>query len=416
MSDAKPLRNLSTTDVSSLSALAKISEMLNASYDVEDVLRRVIDLVIETMGAERGFVMLARGGESPQIAVARGLQAGNPAEEDSWYSHTVVQQVLTKGEPVLSVDAVRDSRFEGSQSLRLLHTRSILCVPMRTRQRNLGVIYIDSLTTAGIFTPSDKDVLKIIADLSAAALERAQYFSHLIQSEKMAALGTLVAGVAHELNNPLSCITGFAELLYRRTADEESKEMAQMIHSEAGRCGTLIRELLNLSRREALTLNTLSLNVLIQKTTPLVQPDFNKDGVALVVDMQDGLPAVWGNNDQLTQVLLNLLANARIAVKGRKDAKVIVKGFNHDDRVMIQVIDNGPGIPAEHLRKIFDPFFTTRPAGEGTGLGLSIVQRIVNEHRGTIEVHNNASGGVSFTVALPAQGVAEAVQAPAPVK
>jgi two-component system C4-dicarboxylate transport sensor histidine kinase DctB len=106
----------------------------------------------------------------------------------------------------------------------------------------------------------------------------------------------------------------------------------------------------------------------------------------------------------LTQVLLNLLANARLACKGRPGARVTVRAATHEDQVTIQVVDNGPGIPQENLRKIFDPFFTTRGTGEGTGLGLSIVQRIVTEHHGNIEAHNNASGGATFTVNLPLQG------------
>ncbi|MHB2020447.1 MAG: GAF domain-containing protein, partial [Candidatus Xenobia bacterium] len=110
-SETRPLRNVSPDELGSLAALAKISELVNASYDMDDVLRRIMDLVIETMGAERGFVMLDHGGDQPEIAVARGISLDTTGSEESWYSKTVVQQVLSRGEPVLSVDAVRDSRF-----------------------------------------------------------------------------------------------------------------------------------------------------------------------------------------------------------------------------------------------------------------------------------------------------------------
>ncbi|MHB2016871.1 MAG: sensor histidine kinase, partial [Candidatus Xenobia bacterium] len=248
------------------------------------------------------------------------------------------------------------------------------------------------------------DVLKIIADLAAAAIERAQFFGHMIQSEKMAALGTLVAGVAHELNNPLACIMGFAELLTRRTSDGESLEMVQMIHREAGRCGKMIREMLSLARRDKMTLHPVDIKSVIDKTLPLITSDFHRDSVELVIDVPDLMPRIHGNADQMQQVLLNLLTNARLALRGREDPRVGLRTIGQETRLILQVTDNGPGIAPEHMRKIFDPFFTTRAEGQGTGLGLSIVARIITEHRGTIEVRNNPTAGVCFTITLPVGG------------
>lgn len=385
-----------------LALLADIGAMLNRSYDVEEVLARVLDVVLETLDAERGFVMLEQGGEEPEIAVSCGIQPEAYDTDNFRYSRTIVERVLRCGEPVLSNDVQNDERFVGSKSLTALQTRSILCVPLRTLERSLGLIYIDHHDVSDLFRPTDLDLLKIIADMAAAAIERARYFDRLMQRQKMAALGRLVAGVVHELNSPLTSIIGFAQLHQSRAEGEDCRETADFILSESQRCKKLISDLLGLSRVKKTSFHLLDLRAVIARALKLLNRDLNEARVNVVLEIDDPLPEMQGDRDQILQLLLNLIDNARRAVDGCAGPAITLRVAALEEGVILRISDNGPGIAPQHLGRIFDPFFTTRPEGEGTGLGLSIVQRIVADHGGSVQAQNRKGGGACFVVELPA--------------
>ena len=256
---------------------------------------------------------------------------------------------------------------------------------------------------------SDLDLLRIIADLASAAIERARYFSHLMQSEKLSALGTLVAGITHELNSPLTVIMGFASVLKTRL-DPQSDEwdMVERMHGESVRCRNLVRQMLSFSRAdEEAPRKRTDLGALVGACARLLRTDFRDAGADLVVDVAERLPEVELNTDQWTQVLLNLLTNALQAVSEQREerrGRVTVRLVGSSERLRIVIGDNGPGIARNHLRRIFDPFFTTKPAGQGTGLGLSITHGIVTDHGGTITAANDPNGGAIFVIELPVNG------------
>lgn len=389
-------------DLSRLSLLSALSTLLNSSYELGEVLERVLDVVIDTLGAERALVLLHRSGEEPELMVARGISLEAVRGEDFRYSRTIVDRVLARGEAVLSHDARRDDRFADSESLKFLGTRSILCAPMGTVGRILGAVYVDSSLSAGLFDESDLELLKIIANQAAAAIERASYFAQLVQNEKMVALGTLVAGISHELNNPLAAILLFTEILQTDWKPEpRAAQILEDIRSAAQRCRNLVGQLLALSRRNHGSRRLLEVREVIQRAVRLVEADFRSHRVSLDIQAPDEPCLLEADADQLLQVLLNLLTNARQSLQGRPDARVILSLSRQEGGVRLTVADNGPGIEPRHLRRIFDPFFTTRPAGEGTGLGLSICQRIVADHGGSIRAANGSDGGAVFTVELP---------------
>lgn len=400
------LRNLTSVELDRFKVLSNISEMLNASYDVDEVLQKVMDVVINTLGAQRGFVMLARSDDEPEVAVARNIDQADIQADAFSYSQTLVRQVLLTGEPVLSRDVTADEELATNRSLTLLGTRSILCVPMATRAQRIGVIYLDSQTSGGVFVQSDLDLLKIIADLSAAAIERARYFSHLMQSEKLGALGTLVAGITHELNSPLTVIMGFASVLKTRLeASSDEHDMVERMHGEAVRCRNLVRQMLSFSRADTnAPRKPTDLGQLVTACARLLRTDFRDANADLVVDVADGLREVELNTDQWTQVMLNLLTNAlhAVAEKGAdKRGRVSVRLVGSSERLRLVISDNGPGIDRKNLRRIFDPFFTTKPSGQGTGLGLSITHGIVTDHGGAISATNDPNGGAIFVIELP---------------
>ncbi len=226
----------------------------------------------------------------------------------------------------------------------------------------------------------------------------------LIQSEKLAGIGQLAAGVAHELNNPLSGVMGFAQLMLDdRTLSVQQKNDVQTIYTQSQRCKTIIQNLLQFCRRKEAAQEVLDLVPLLQTTVNLVQYDFSTSGIELTQNLPPSLPLVLGDANQLQQVFLNLITNARQAMEKQIKGRLIIDSQCEGSKLSVRFSDNGPGIPADILGKIFDPFFTTKAPGKGTGLGLSISYGIVKNHHGDLRVESRLAEGSTFIIELPIQ-------------
>lgn len=396
------LRGLSENELDRLSVVARIAEILNGAYELQELLDITLRITVEATGAERGIVLLDRGGEdfeSPSFFTV------SPATHRG-FSRCVVDKVLSTGQALLSLDAQRDERLAASSSLRVMGTRSVLCIPITTRDRHFGMIYLDSSVRAGVLTQSDLRLGTVIAGMAASALERAESFAMMVQREKMAAIGTLTAGIIHELNNPLASILGLGELIHL----EAPGELTEDLLSEAQRCRRLVQDLLRLSRQEPMNLGAVALPEVIMSALSVVRPRAEALGVELVVETEPELPTVQGSADHLRQVVLNLVVNALSAVGRGPGGRIEIKVQKGKD-LLLTVADNGPGIAAAHMERLFDPFFTTKSPEEGTGLGLCIIARIVSEHGGTVTARNRPEGGAIFTVFLPLGDLRQAVNA-----
>ncbi|MBI3270650.1 MAG: response regulator [Planctomycetes bacterium] len=235
--------------------------------------------------------------------------------------------------------------------------------------------------------------------------ERERHRQQRIQREKLAALGTLISGVAHELNNPLGSILGLSELLGRDAKEPKTQEDLRILIAEARRCRTLVQDLLAVVRRESTPKEALDLPGLLEDALASLSPPLATLGIEVVREMDTGLPRVLGHRGQLHRAFLNLLANARDAVLDRGGPKRIVTRMRAepgDGRlVRIEIEDSGTGIPPENLTRIFDPFFTTKPIGQGTGLGLALVAGVVRDHGGSVTTANAPGGGAIFRIELP---------------
>ena len=226
----------------------------------------------------------------------------------------------------------------------------------------------------------------------------------LIQSHKMRAVGTLTAGVAHELNNPLNNITLTAHLLqedYAELDDDERREMVDDIVKEVGRAKRIIVNLLDFARETGSYLEPLRLPQLLQETIALASNQIKLMGIKIEFQATDNLPRVHGDSQQLRQVFLNLILNAIDASEKGGKIEVLVVPADEPNYVAVKVIDHGCGIPEHILPSIFDPFFTTKDRGKGTGLGLSVSQGIVTKHGGRILVSSIPGSGTTFSVVLP---------------
>jgi PAS domain S-box-containing protein len=225
----------------------------------------------------------------------------------------------------------------------------------------------------------------------------------LIQAEKLAAMGQMLAGVAHELNNPLTAILGVTELLREREGtDEPTKRQLELTHRQARRAARIVQNLLEFSRPASPQKKSLDVNGLVERTLQLHEHSLRRNNIEVDFHPLAGLPSVIGDANQLIQVFLNLVTNAEQAIREVRDTgRIQIRLASTANRIIITVQDDGVGIRPEALPRIFDPFYTTKRPGGGTGLGLSICMSIIREHGGNIEAESLPAGGSAFTVYLP---------------
>ncbi len=232
--------------------------------------------------------------------------------------------------------------------------------------------------------------------------EQQRLQQQLIQSERLAAMGQMIAGVAHELNNPLTAILGVTELMRDQTTDENSRRQLDLAHLQARRAAHIVESLLVFSRPATPRSTLLHLPDLLQRTLQLHEHSLRANHIHVDVAARPDLPTVLGDSNQLTQVFLNLIVNAEQAIREvREQGTLRIRLGVVGERVLITFQDDGVGIRRETLPRIFDPFFTTKRPGRGTGLGLSICMAIIREHNGDISAQPLSDGGSVFTVSLP---------------
>jgi signal transduction histidine kinase/ActR/RegA family two-component response regulator len=231
-------------------------------------------------------------------------------------------------------------------------------------------------------------------------LEEAQAF--LVQSEKLSAIGQLISGVAHELNNPLASVIGFSQLALGSEVNTKTGSYLKKICSEADRCAKIVNNLLTFSRRSKPEKKSVGVNGIVERTLDLMSYQLQVNNIRITKDLDAGLPKTLGDFHQLQQVFLNIVNNAFQAMTEKaKEGIITVRTKRIENIILIEFTDTGPGIAKENLNRIFDPFFTTKDIGKGTGLGLSISYGIIKEHGGNIYALSEPGKGATFVIELP---------------
>jgi signal transduction histidine kinase len=422
MEEQAPSRD--TTEKKHFDLVVQASELLGSSPDISEILDRLIDQVIEVIKAKKGFILLRDDASADwQFHTARSIDREEIMENGYRISTSIVDKVAREGISIVTTDAVHDERFEGKSSISLFGLKSIICVPLIIQGRVLGVIYADHEAETSVFGKREKTLLESIARQAAIAIENARLYekmksiyeesmekarrelhetqSQLFQSSKMAALGQLAAGIAHEINNPLGAIELTATAMKRMTAEEKFCKRLDTIESAALQCKEIVQKLLHFSHPSQDMMEKIDITELVTRSLALIEYQLSKDAVAVKKSLVEGL-SIYGNEGELSQVLMNILLNARDTLRSKTSEREIhLRSDRKNDRIYLEITDNGQGIQEGVLERIFEPFFTTKKVGEGVGLGLSISFQIVKKYQGEISVASSPGKGSTFTLTFP---------------
>ncbi|HEU4369086.1 MAG TPA: ATP-binding protein [Methylomirabilota bacterium] len=429
-----------------LGTLNDMVEMAARIPKIEDLLAHVLERTMRAVSATIGSIMLLdHERQVLRVAVGRGLE-----DEETARPHVEVKvgegiagRVVQMGEAVLVEDIEKDPRFARASDPKY-GGGSFICMPLRVGERIVGVVNLarkESAPGAPVqgFTRTDLQFLNALMTYTAYAVDNARLFEEartaaqrleevvedqklrltlaqqqMLQAAKLSALGELVAGVAHELNNPLTVLIGTADMI-EAGAPEPVREHVRLMREAINSALYVVRGLLTFGRQMPLEKTRVDLGELTEKVLALTFGELHVAEVKVRKDVARGLPPVWGDANQLQQVLVNLVTNAKQAMADVEGERRLCIAVHHatPDRVRIQVEDTGPGIPADTISKVFDPFVTTK--SDGTGLGLSISYGIVREHGGTLTVDSPVGRGATFTIELPVETGTPPGDAPKPV-
>ncbi len=406
--------------VKELQIIYSVGKSVNAMLDLEKLLNRIVEASLYITGAEEGSLLLIdKNSGDLYMRAARGLGEKFARGFRVKVQDTIAGQVVKTGEPYFESGDAQTLKVKTGYLV-----KSLVYVPLKMGANVIGVLLIDNKVSPKAFTENDMFLLSALADYAAIAINNARLYEtvknfnqeleqrveertrqlretqeQLLQSEKLASIGQLAAGVAHEINNPIGVMLGFAQVLLKRVKeDDPTYKPLTTIEREGLRCKRIVQSLLDFARHSKPEPRRVNVNDVIDASLELSHQS-TRSNIYLIKEYSPNLPPVLADINQLQQVFLNILLNAYDAMSNGGTLR-IVTGLVMD-RVDIAFSDTGVGIPSENLTRIFDPFFTTKEVGKGTGLGLSISYGIVEQHGGTIEVKSQVGEGSTFTVHLP---------------
>jgi PAS domain S-box-containing protein len=400
-----------------LMVLNSIGQTLTESLDLGDSLHRTLRQMVELFSLDTSSLYLFEEGGT---VLRRASEVGHRSEYSRHFPPATVQpellrQIQSVHAKFLSVQGLAlPAAFRDAQRKEGLESAYI--VVLWSKDRVIGGLVVGSRTPRE-FSPADINLLIAVGSQISSAIERSLLYEEsrqayenlrrtqeqLLHSEKMAAVGQLIAGVAHELNNPLTAILGYSQLLTSSgQVGPQGLEYADKLYRQAQRTHRIVQNLLSSARQHKPERVPVSLNQVLEDTLALRDYDLRMSNIRVHMDIANDLPLTLADPHQLQQVFLNIVNNAADAILERsKEGDLWVRSGAAGESLFVEFTDSGPGV--QDPSRVFDPFYTTKPVGKGTGLGLSICYGIITEHGGTIRVRNVPPRGASFTIELPRQ-------------
>ncbi|MEW5805821.1 MAG: GAF domain-containing protein [Acidobacteriota bacterium] len=411
-------------------AIQLIGQALTSRLDYQEVLRSIANYAKQLSHAKFAFVSTKEGYYFRPVAIAG---------DDEGYASIVEftddpESPLGLGPggraarsklPAVISNCEKDPTFAPWKEEALKRgIRSHVSIPLISKGTTFGVLAAYSSELNG-FDRKNVTLLLSFANFAAIALENARLYrelklafenlketqSRLVQTEKLSAIGEMVAGVAHEINNPLTSVLGFSQLLLGQKVDSKVKSKLIRISDEAMRCAKIVQNLLAFARKQKPEKRHVGINGIIESVLDLISYQLKVDNITIVKELDDNLTKTMADYNQLQQVFLNIINNAQQAMT-EQGGSLTIKTEVTGRSIRITFKDTGPGISKENIKKVFDPFFTTKPPGKGTGLGLSLCYGIVREHGGTIRADSGEGQGATFIIELPIIEDRKAVEKP----
>ena len=392
-----------TNAVGNLRILYELSTTISSIFDRQQLLERVMDMVFDNLPADRGSILLRQEEEQEVEPVVVRYRTAEHSGQIT-ISHTIVNHVMDRQEGVICSNAMRDPRFAKGKSVYDYGIHSALCVPITVRDRNMGVIYVDTTVATHTYAAEQLRLLTAIGFQTGLALEHARLYQAGVQAERLSAAGETVAYLSHGIKNILQSLQSAADMVEMGLSKNKVQVAAKgwaILQRNLMRVQNLVLNMLAFSKVRQPNLEMTHLNPLINETIEMLGNQTDEKHVALIGDLDDHLPPIAIDADGIQQVILNLALNALDAVEPDRGVVTISSKFDEPGQeVVLAVRDNGPGIEASRAGNIFKPFDSSKGHG-GTGLGLAVVKKIVEEHNGSVEVHTEMNEGTTFTVRLP---------------
>jgi two-component system NtrC family sensor kinase len=389
----------------SLQALNVFQKTIIRVLDQKKIIEDLRQVLSDTLQTEFVSVYLRNS--------ATGMYSDSQENNTSFSPHDPFLQTLSQqSEVIVREEALLKEKNPGTTLLAKILTEqhTEVCVPLRVQDRLIGFVLLGKKRNRDVFSTEDLRLLSTLGTEVAVALENARLYAELrasqvllARSDRLAALGTLAAGIAHEIRNPLVAVQTFVQLLPERLDDHEFRTtFLQLAHDELERVSTLMNDLMTFARPAPVAIRETQINDLAEQVVRLLAGQAQKKGIALVTSLSPAIPSLMIDQGQMKQVFMNLVLNALQATPTSGTVTVTTAlryGADGPEFCEIEVRDTGAGIPAERQEQIFDPFFTTKDTG--VGLGLFIVHQIVTEHQGFIDVESTVGQGTRFLIRLP---------------
>jgi C4-dicarboxylate-specific signal transduction histidine kinase len=378
-----------------LYTIFELSRKLNSVLDLEALLSEALSTISDQLGIERIAILLRRSPKHDSLSLLK--LTGNQTEVKGKLSRVEIspegelsKALLLAGEPLFLEEILSLIKESHSEKEMLSNLGCRLCVPLISREELVGLLILGPKKPNPRFVDNDIEFISVLADQLTVAIENAMLYEsqkemytelkraqrQLIRTEKLAALGQLSASLAHEINNPLGIIKNYLLIASQNLVESDpNRQNLTVVKGEVDRIARIVKSLLDFSRPEKSRMEMLDLKSILHQTVSLVDKEFLNRNIAIKTDWAADLPPVTGSEDQLKQVFLNLLVNAKDFMPA--GGEINITAYSTEQGVQVEFADTGCGIPEENISQVFEPFFTTKEGGKGTGLGLWICYGIM---------------------------------------